>query len=302
MYSLKRLARIAAEGLREMAPALRVAWNADPGDDRMSDVYGPAPRLTALLIGLACVVAGEWFARSGPDLPLGQYVHWPAVLVAGVFAAVLRRYLFVSGQARAEDFSWLAASVAPAFALAVVAKPLASAALGPAGQAVSLISIPESPAGLVIKTVTDATGLAAVLTIALATLCFSKRWFDALVTLAVRLFVFNLMIWVTALVMLELDLVSRIVGGLIHALTGWRLPPWAAELADVLGYALLLMTAYLAVIGGTWTVSRRKFSELLERGEADVLSELQRLIEKSPAGKAGTGAATLKSSPDGESK
>lgn len=302
MYSLKRLARIAAEGLREMAPALRVAWNADPGDDRMSDVYGPRPRLTALLIGLACVVAGEWFARAGPDLPLGQYVHWPAVLVAGVFAALLRRYLFVSGQARPEDFSWLAASVAPAFVLAIVASPLTSAVLGQAGQAVTLISIPESPLGVVVKAVTDAVGLAAVLTIALATLCFSQRWFDALVSLAVRLFVFNLMIWVTALVMLELDLVSTVVGGIINALTGWRLPPWVAELADVLGYALLLMTAYLAVIGGTWTVSRRRFPQLLETGEADVLSELQRLIEKSKPGDAASGTDTLKSSPDGETK
>ncbi len=278
MYNVKRLTGIAREGLSDLWPALRQAFNRDPTDDRLDQVYGPWPRATVIALALAAVMAGEAFARLGPSLPFDEYVHWPAVAVGALFAALIRRYLFTGQGAREDDFPWLAASLAPAFALVMLLSPLLrlmrvgpGSAAAPTEQGADL--------GAVLVALTDEIGIAAALTIALAALCYSRNWMRALIDLGVRLLVFKIMVWVTALVLLEIGIVGRIVGAAVHAITGWSLPEWLKELSDQLSYAGLLTVAYLAVIGATWTVCRRSFGELLEHGHVNVLDAVVAMAE-----------------------
>ncbi|MDJ0655732.1 MAG: hypothetical protein QNJ40_16325 [Xanthomonadales bacterium] len=277
MYNLKRLAGVAYQGLADLWPSIRQAYNADPDDDSMDRVYGPNPRITVPLIGVGCVVVGEWFARWGPGLPFKEFVNWSAVLTGVMFALLIRRYLFAGQKARPDDFGWLAASVAPALALVILVAPLANIFFGSI-QPRPMIE-PGVQLGTVLVMLTDALGLAAAMVISLATLCFSRNWPSALIDLAVRLFVFKLMVWITALVLLEIDIVSTLAGAIVESITGWRVPEWLSELADQLSYAAILATAYLAVIGGTWMVCKQSFAELLAKGEVDILKALERLVE-----------------------
>jgi len=272
MYNLRHLGNIAQEGLSDLLPAVRQAFNDDPTDDRLNQVYGPRPRRTILLMSIAGIVAGWLLDRLLSDFPFREYVNWSAFVVGLLFAAVLRRYLFNTQKAEANDFPWLAASVVPAIVLLMVVavvSDIASAGSEP-GDA--------GPAGVLLGTVlvmfTDALGVAAALTIAVAALCFSRNWLPALRDLAVRLFVFKLMVWITALILLEVGVVGPILAVLLDVIFGIRIPPWLPELADQLSYAGLLSVAYLAVIGATWTVCRRSFGELLDTGQVNVLETI----------------------------
>ncbi len=273
MYDPKRLYRIAHQGLSDLWPALRLAFNRDPSDDRLNLVYGPWPRATVIALAVAGILLGESWARLGPALPFGEYVHWPAVAVGAIFAALIRRYLF-GGDARDDDFPWLAASLVPAFALVMLVSPLLGITRVQPADAAAQAEPSTVGLGDVLVAVTDEIGIAAAMTIAVATLCFSRRWARALFDLGVRLAVFKVMVWVTALVLLEIEIVSRVVGAMVHALTGWSMPEWLKELSDQLSYAGLLTVAYLAVIGATWTVCRRSFPELLEHGQVNILDAI----------------------------
>ena len=289
MYNLRRLASVAREGLGDLGPAVRQAFNADPGDDRMDLVYGRNPRRAVLGLGLGCVLAGELFARAGGGmLPLSGHVHWPAVLAGLVFAAAIRRYLFRSGRAGTGDFDWLAASVVPAFVLVIVLSLFADLVFG-APQSGDFVPVDPGVGsvelGSLFLMLTDSLGIAAALSISVATLCFSRKWPSALLDLAVRLFLFRLMVWITAIVLLEVDVVSTIVGALLEGLIDWRLPEWLSELADQVSYAAILTTAYLAVIGGTWMVCKRSFAELLGTGQVNVLIALEELARDPEAEK-----------------
>ncbi len=280
MYKLRRLAAVAHEGLSDLGPALRQAFNSDPGDDRMELVYGPHPRRTVLALGLGCVFAGEWLSRAGSSLlPIAGRIHWPAVLVGLVFATIIRRYLFRSGRAGNADFAWLAASVVPAFVLAIVLSLIANLVFGAPGSREMFADVGTVELSSLLLVVTDSLGIAAALSISVATLCFSRDWPRALLDLAVRLFVFRLMVWITAIVLLEVDLLSTIVGAVLEGLIAWRLPEWLAELADQIGYAAILTTAYLAVIGGTWMVCKQAFGQLLETGQVNVLTAVEELAK-----------------------
>ncbi len=279
MYNVKRLAGIAQQGLTDLWPALRQAFNRDPSDDRLHRVYGPWPRATVIALAIGAVAVGEAFARLGPDLPFDQYVHWPAIAVGAVFATLVRRYLFTGDAAREEDYPWLAASLAPAFALVMVLSPLLELLLAVESAPASESDGSGSVLGTVLVAVTDEIGIAAAMTIAVAALCYSRNWVKALFDLGVRLLVFKIMVWVTALVMLEIGIVGQIVGAMVHALTGWRLPEWLKELSDQISYAGLLTIAYLAVIGATWTVCRRSFAELLASGQVNILDAVVAMAE-----------------------
>ena len=58
MYNLKRLAGVAYQGLMDLGPSIRQAYNTDPDDDSMDLVYGSNPRATVLLLGIGCVIVG----------------------------------------------------------------------------------------------------------------------------------------------------------------------------------------------------------------------------------------------------
>lgn len=258
-----------------MAPAVRQAFNDDPADDRLELVYGSRPRLNIIGIAIAGIVAGSLIAGFGPNFAIKQEINWPAVLVGVAFATLIRRYLFRSAQARAEDFPWLAASLAPAVVLLMAVSMVSRFAGGPDGpDTVSTIGL-----GNVLVAITDALGVAAAFTIAVTALCYSRNWLQALWDLAVRLLVFRIMVWVTALVMLEIGVVGPIVSGLLRGVFGIRLPDWLPELFDQLSYAALLSVVYLAVIGATWTVGRKSFDELLATGQVDILATIAAMAE-----------------------
>ncbi|MEO1576936.1 MAG: hypothetical protein AAFU65_18475, partial [Pseudomonadota bacterium] len=99
----------------------------------------------------------------------------------------------------------------------------------------------------------------------------------ALVQLAVRLFVFRIMVWVTTLVLLEIGIVGPIVAGVLRGVFGFSLPEWISDLADAISYAVVMSVIYLAVIGASWTVCRQRFGALLRTGDVDVLQEVARL-------------------------
>ena len=117
MYNIRWLFQVASEGLSDLAPAIRQAFNEDPGDDRLELVYGDRPRLNILLIALAGVVVGSLFSGFGPDFPFKNEIDWSAVVLGLTHAALIRRYLFAGNKAAPADFPWLAASLAPAAAL-----------------------------------------------------------------------------------------------------------------------------------------------------------------------------------------
>ncbi len=278
MYNLVHLLTVVRESFGDMLPALKSAFDADPSDDRMNEVYGPKPRVTVVALAVLGALLGFAFAQWGPTLPgnqqVEQYVNWPAVGAALIFAGLLRRYLF-SNKPSPDDFPWLAASLIPAIALVVLLNLVAALVSG------AITSSAEgSWFGALLVAITDALGVAAAMTIAIAALCFSRDWARALIDLAVRLLVFRILIWVTALVTIEIGIVGEVLGSVINGITGWTLPAWVETLADQISYAALLITAYLAVIGGTWVVCRRSMAELIETGHVDILKGIGELAQK----------------------
>jgi len=269
MYNLKHLNNLAMQGLKDMWPALKQAFNQDRSDDRLNEVYGPKPTLMVISLTIVCIAVGEWFARFSPSFPYKSYVHWPAVAVGLVFSWVIRRYLFSSKRALPDDFPWLAASLIPAFIITVISSPLIDLFF--------LTSQPnaETIVGTVLLMIISSLGIVAALGIAVAALCFSRDWPNALITLAVQLLVFRIMVWVTALVTLEIGIVGPILSRIIQSLTGLHIPEWLSQLSDQITYAALMGVIYLAVIGSTWTVCRNSFSELLNTGHVNILKAIE---------------------------
>lgn len=279
MYNVRHLFRIARAGLADLIPAVRQAFNDDPSDDGLDRVYGSSPRGAIVGIAVVCVLGGAVFSALvpafGPNFGSGSgitdYVNWSAVAASLGFAAILRRYLFKpmnASPAQESDFPWLAASLAAPVSLLALA---------------SLVSnVTDSPddsmlIGRVAVAAAEALGAAAAMTIAVATLCFSKEWVKALTKLAVRLLVFRIMVFVTTLVVLEIGIVGPIVESIVGGIFDIRLPDWVGPLLDDLSYAGLMSVIYLAVIGATWTVCRQSFGELLKTGEVDILKTIEDL-------------------------
>lgn len=278
MYNIRHLFHIGYGGLSDLVPAIRLAFNSDPSDDRLNEVYGSSPRANIFGLSILGIGAGEMVGRLARDLPFSPYVHWPAVIVGLIFALLLRRYLFSSGSARdgvhERDFPWLAASLVAPLGLLMVESMLS--------QIITLATSVESSGdkstsfiGELAVVVTHALGVAAAMAISVATLCFNKHWTRGLVDLAVRLIVFRVMVFVTTLLMLDMGFVGPIVAGVLRGVFDFHLPDWLIELADQLSYAGVMAVIYLAVIGATWTVCRQSFGELLQSGHVDILKTIE---------------------------
>lgn len=273
MYNIRHLAGIAMEGFADMGPAVRQAFNANPDDDRLDEVYGSPPRTRIMALAVFGIVAGELITGLLPGLPLTQFIHWPAAVLGLVFAVVIRRYLFIGKNVREgvkeEDFPWLAASLAMPLGLLLLEFLISQvvARLGGSGLAFGDVAV----------MFVNQLGVAAAMTIAVAALCFSSNWTKGLWNLAVRLLVFRIMVYVTTLILLQIGIVGPILTGVLNSVFGIRIPEWITDLADQLSYVGVMSVIYLAVIGATWTVCRRSFGELLEAGEVDILKTMEEL-------------------------
>ncbi len=276
MYNVKRLMKVAREGLMDMVPAVRQAFNDDPTDDRLDQVYGSSPRATILAVAVGGIVFGVLFSSLTPEFEFKDFIYWPAVFVGLLYAVIIRRYLFASKGAAVSDFPWLAASLVPAIILLIVVSVISTIATESPGDSSSSLWV---ILGFFLVSVTNALGVAAALTIAVAALCFSRNWIHAFWDLALRLLVFKLMVWVTVLILLEIGIVGPIVSALFEEILGWRIPEWLPELADQISYTGLMTLVYLAVIGATWTVCRKSFAELLETGHVHILATIVQLAK-----------------------
>ncbi len=282
IYDIRWLAHVARAGLEDLLPAVQQAFNADTTDDRLEMVYGHPPRQRIVLLGLAGFVAGALIGWAVAGWQFAHLVNWPAFALGAVHAVLVRRYLF-SGQAGEHDFPWLAASMVPAVLLLM----LASLVLPVWPSAVQSNADMGDGIGSLLVAITDAIGVAAVFAIAVATLCYSRKWVAALINLAVRLLLFKIAIWVTVLVLLEIGIVGPILAGILRGLFGIEIPSWLPDLADQLTYFALMSMAYLAVIGATWTVCRGSFAALLQSGEVNILDGLAKLANQ-PRPKSGS--------------
>jgi hypothetical protein len=280
LYNIRHLLGIGYHGLSDLVPAVRQAFNADPSDDRLNEVFGSSPRANIVGLSILGIGAGELLNWFGRDLPVAPYIHWPAVVVGLVFALLLRRYLFHAGDARdgvhEQDFPWLAAALAAPLGLLVIESLLSQVVLSAIG-ATPANDEPTLFLGEVAVFATHAVGVAAAMTVAVATLCFSRDWMRGLIDLAVRLLVFRIMVFVTTLIMLDIGFIGPIVAGILRGIFDFRLPEWLTELTDQLSYAAVMVVIYLAVIGATWTVCRQSFGELLRSGHVEILKTIEEL-------------------------
>lgn len=280
MYNIRHLFGIGYQGLSDLVPAVRQAFNSNPDDDRLNEVFGSSPRANIIGFSVLGIATGELLNWYGRDLPVAPYIHWPAVIVGLIFALLLRRYLFHAGSARDGvqelDFPWLAASLVAPLGLLVV-ESLLSQIIAAATSAAPASDVSKMFIGEVAVFATHALGVAAAMTIAVATLCFSRDWIRGLMDLAVRLLVFRIMVFVTTLIMLDIGFIGPIVSSILRGIFDFRLPEWLTELADQLSYAGVMVVIYLAVIGATWTVCRESFGELLRSGHVEILKTIEEL-------------------------
>lgn len=277
IYNVAHLFRVAGDGLADMLPALRRAFNKSRDDDRLDRVFGPKPR--AAIAGL--IVAGIVIGRGlesviGPGL-VTDHLDLSAVLIGAAYALLIRRYLFTSGHARRADFPWLAASLIPAAAALVLVAFIENTASG------NLETIPGAPLwtdfGAVADALADSLAVAAGLTIAVAALCFSENWTRALKDLAVQLLVFKTLVFVMVLLIVEIGIVGPILAAILDIVLGIRVPGWVGEFADQITYAALISVIYFAVIGATWMVCRKTFAQLLDSGDAEILQAIKGMSE-----------------------
>ena len=273
MYNVKHLMSVAVAGVRDMRPALERAFNENPHDDRLNLVFGSRPRWRIAALIVAAFALGELFVALAPAFELKDEINWAAVVIVLVYALALRRYIFRSGHAGAQDFPWLAGAIIPAALALTVASFLR--------QAVSGALAPDDGApmftvgGKMLFELANAYGVAAALTIALAASVFTRRWWLGLRDLAINLAVFKILLWITVLVVIEIGIVGRILAAVIDAIFGFRFPGWLADFADYIAYAILLATVYTAVIGATWVVCRQNFGTLLTTGEVRVVAAVR---------------------------
>lgn len=272
MYNLHHLLRVARRGLNDMLPALQQAFNDRHDDDRLDRVFGPRPRITVLALTVIGILLGYGLQAALEGLPFLGLINVAAVLFGVGYALAYRHYLFGDPTASEDDFPWLAAALIPPAAALVLVSFIGRGLNG-------FEMLPGAPGwtmvGSVLDALADSLGVAAGLTIAVASLCYSKAWPEAFKALVRRLIVFKLMVWVMVLVFVEIGIIGPMLAAFIEGILGVDLPDWLGDFADQLTYAVLMTIIYLAIIGGTWTACRRSFSRLLRDGEVDVLKTLQ---------------------------
>ncbi|HMB38116.1 MAG TPA: hypothetical protein VKO85_03480 [Wenzhouxiangellaceae bacterium] len=280
IYNVSHLLKVAREGLADMAPALRRAFNKSRDDDRLDRVFGPKPRAAIAAVIVGGIVLGRWLESIfGPGL-ITDNLDLSAVLIGAIYAMLIRKYLFSSGHARRADFPWLAASLIPTAAALVLVAFIENTASG------NLETIRGAPLwtdfGAVADALADSLAVAAGLTIAVAALCFSENWTRALRDLATQLLVFKILVFVMVLLIVEIGIVGPILAAILKLVLGISIPDWVGEFADQLTYAALISVIYFAVIGATWMVCRKTFAQLLETGDAEILKSIKAMSE-SPA-------------------
>jgi hypothetical protein len=276
MYSPRHLFRVARRGLADMLPALRQAFNDRHDDDRLDRVFGPSPRLAVLVITVVGLALGYGLQNLLGSLFIFEFINIAAVLFGAGYALAYRRYLFHDPAAGEDDFPWLAAAlIPPAVALVVVSF------LGRCLDGFETVAGAPGWTGVggLLDALADSLAVAAGLTIAVAALCYSKDWREAVKVLIRRLIVFKIMVWLMVLVFVEIGIIGPILGVLVESLLGVDIPDWLGEFANQLTYAALMTIIYLAIIGGTWTACRRSFARLLRDGEVDILEALRTMAE-----------------------
>lgn len=276
MYSIRHLIALSAESFSDMVPALEKAFNRSRVDDRLEEVFGPQPRWTIAGLTLACLIGGQVIEWLTADLAVWRVLDASALLMAAAFALVFRRYLFGPREPGPEDFPWLAATLIPGAALMTLLALIGKMA---DGQVSVLTGGPGwTLVGSFLVVLADSLALAAGLTIAVAALCYSKRWSKALKHLLTQFITFKVIVFIMVILFVEIGIVGAIVS-FVFGLFGIRFPSWIGETVDQFSYALLMGTVYCAVIGATWMACRQRFSELIETGEADVLSSVRAMAD-----------------------
>jgi len=277
IYNIAHLFRVAGDGLADMVPALRRAFNKSREDDRLDRVFGPKPRTAIAIVIVAGLILGRGLESVLGAGLVTDNLDLSAVLIGATYALLIRRYLFSSGHARRADFPWLAASLIPAAAALVLVAFIENTSSG------NLETIPRAPLwtdfGAVADALADSLAVAAGLTIAVAALCFSENWTRALKDLGVQLLVFKILVFVMVLVIVEIGIVGPILAVILRIVLGIRVPNWVGEFADQLTYAALMSIIYFAVIGATWMVCRKTFTQLLETGDAKILEAIKAMSE-----------------------
>ncbi len=275
MYSLGHLLHLIAKATGDMLPALEQAFNQRHDDDRLNEVFGSRPLWSLAGIIGASLLAGSIIESLSRDWFVWQFLNPSALILATVYALLFRRYLFGQRQPGAEDFSWLAATLIPAVVILVVTSLVSSMADG----AVSVL--PGAPSWTLLASflvaLADALAMAAGLTIAVAALCYARRWQHALNDLLRQFITFKVIVFVMVLLMVEIGVVGTVLSVLFYNLFGIRFPSWLGEVVDQFSYAVLMGTIYCAVIAAVWMACKARFAELIETGEADVLAAVREL-------------------------
>lgn len=277
MNRFRHMLRIAADGFDDMAPALRRAFNDDPFDDNLSQVFGSRPRIVIVGVTLAAIALGIAVTAATDATELGGLVNWPATFVCIAFALAIRRYLFRGDTASVDDFVWLVAPIIPATALLVLLS-LGNAIVDPGIETLDGAPV-WAVVGGIAAWLADGSAVAAGVTVAFAALCYSRNWVSALWRVAWQLFVLQLVLAVILFIMLEISLMERILSAIVDSVFGFRLPSWLGEFVDQLTYAAILFALYFAIIGATWTVCRESFPQLLAEGEVDIIETVRRLVD-----------------------
>ncbi|MEN1728644.1 MAG: hypothetical protein AAGJ52_09395 [Pseudomonadota bacterium] len=281
MYSIRHLIALSTDSFGDMLPALEQAFNRSRDDDRLDDVFGPRPRWAIVALTFACLVGGQIVEWLTGNFGLWQVLDASALLMAAAFALAFRRYLFGAHEPGPDDFPWLAATLIPGAALMTLSALIAKMADG------DVAVMPDAPTwtlfGSFLVAVADSLALAAGLTIAVAALCYSKRWSKALKQLLAQFITFKVIVWVMVLLIVEIGIVGAILS-FFFGLFGITFPYWIGESVDQYSYALLMGTVYCAVIGAAWTACRQRFPELIETGEADVLSAVKAMANPEESG------------------
>ncbi|MEO1581445.1 MAG: hypothetical protein AAFR91_06320 [Pseudomonadota bacterium] len=276
---LVHLYRTARDGFADMGPALNVAFNQSRDDDNLPAMLGARPFTTLAGLtaaGLALGVAGNlYFAES--DNGLLSAISWPVVLIAVFLALPIRRYLFRTELAGPDDFPWIAATLIPA----VILLSMIAFVTGVIDGEVAIIEDGPwwSATASLLLLIAHATSQAAVVTLAAAALCYSKNWFQALTELAILVFLLKITMWFFENVLLEIEIVQKILGALLDAIFGIRLPDWLGEFSDTISVSALMLGINLAVIGATWSICRSRFDELLATGEVNVIKAVREAVD-----------------------
>jgi hypothetical protein len=276
MYSIRHLIQLSTHSFSDMVPALEQAFNRSRDDDRLEEVFGPNPRWVVVGLTLACLIGGRVVEVLTTDLAIWRVLDASALLMAAVFALAFRRYLFGPRKPGPEDFPWLAATLIPGAALMTLSALVGKMA---DGEVAVMANAPSwTLFGSFLVAVADALALAAGLTIAVAALCYSKRWSKALRQLLAQFITFKVIVFIMVILFVEIGIVGAVLS-FLFGLVGIHFPFWLGESVDQYSYALLMGTVYCAVIGATWMACRQRFRELIEIGEADVLSAVRAMAD-----------------------